>query len=861
MNSFAAEEAGSKIEHRWPKEINNAGGNLTVYQPQLESLEKNTVNARAAVSIKLTGDKEPIFGAVWITSKLTTDRGTRMATLEDMKVERIKFPDDYKDKLQRLASVIEQGLLNKDIDISLDRLHTMLEFAKKEEVASKDFIMKPPEIIFSSNPAVLVSIDGEPKLQPVKGKKLMRIINATYTILLDTKTKKYYLGSGKNWVSASDILGDWTTATEIPDDVKNFDAGGKGTAEKEEDSGGLLPKVIVTTNTAELIVIEGNPDFVPIRGTDLLYVENTEANVFLEIDPQKIYLLLSGRWYASSKKKGPWKNVPSNKLPADFAKIPPGSVKGEVLTHVSGTEESKDAVLDSYIPQTAKIDRDDTNIVVAFDGEPEFEEIEGTEMEYAVNTEDQVIYVDNKYYCCKNGIWYVTDKLLTVKEKAAENVENVPGGADAEALKTSEDISGAALNLSYGTIWSVCSVVPPVIYTIPPSCPAYPVTYCRVYDDTPEDVYVGYTPGYEGSYCYDDCMVYGTGYGYTPWLGRYYWPRPCTFGLSANYNGITGWNVGLGYGAVYGGLAVARTAGAVAWHRNREYGYGRGGGNNNIYVNNSRNYKNERNINNNRRDHVRRPGDRYLPSTGDRQLPSTGDRYLPSTGDRQLPSTGDRQLPSTGDRYLPSTGDRYLPSTGDRQLPSTGDRQLPSTGDRQLPSTGDRQLPSTGNRQLPSTGDRQLPSTGDRQLPNTGDRYLPSTGNRQLPSQGNSSVGLQDFSSKGSARYTQSSKRNNVYADKNGNISRKNLDGWQTKGKNGWSGSNHSSQSRRNMDNQHKARQRGTTNTRNYQRTRTSTRSSTSRSSMNRSPSRSSRSSGRSGGGRSRGGGGRGGRR
>ena len=84
----------------------------------------------------------------------------------------------------------------------------MLEFARKEEAASKDFIMKPPEIIFSTNPAVLVSIDGEPKLQPVEGKKLMRVINAPYTILLDTQTKKYYLGSGENWVSASDILGD-----------------------------------------------------------------------------------------------------------------------------------------------------------------------------------------------------------------------------------------------------------------------------------------------------------------------------------------------------------------------------------------------------------------------------------------------------------------------------------------------------------------------------------------------------------------------------------------------------------------------------------------------------------------------------
>jgi len=717
----------------------------------------------------------------------------------------------------------------------------------KEEAVSKDFIMKPPEIIFSTNPAVLVSIDGEPKLQPVEGKKLMRVINAPYTILLDTQTKKYYLGSGENWVSASDILGDWTPAAEVPDDVKNFDDGSEKDIDSNENNIGTLPKVIVTTKAAELIIIDGNPEFIPIRGTDLLYVGNTKADVFMEIGSQKIYILLSGRWFASSNKKGPWKYVASDKLPAGFAKIPPGSEKGHVLTQIAGTEEAKDAVLDSYIPQTAEIKRDNTNLVVAFDGEPKFEKIEDTEMKYAANSEDQVILVDDKYYCCKDGVWYVTDKLVTSAGNTAKTVGDVAGDAVEGVVKSSGNIVNAALNLTFGTAWRICNLVPPVIYTIPPSCPVYPVTYCRVYGYTPEVVYVGYTPGYLGSYRYGGCIVYGTGYRYRPWCGRYYWPRPCTFGFAVRYNNITGWNVGIGYGAVYGGLAVARTAGAIAWHRNRGYGRYGYGGNNNIYINNSKSYKRERNINNGRK---RKAGDRQRPATRDRKLPSTGDRQLPSTGNRQLPSTGDRQLPSTGNRQLPSTGDRQLPSTGDRQLPSTGDRQLPSTGDRQLPSTGDRQLPSTGDRQLPSTGDRQLPSTSDRQLPSTGDRQLPSTGDRQLPSTGRDSGGLQDFTAKGSAQ----SKRNNVYADKNGNISRKNLDGWQTRNKNGWSSSKQSPQKRRNLDNQQRARQRGATKTKNYQRSRTPTRSSYSRSSMSRSLARSARPSG----GRSRGGGGRG---
>ena len=41
--------------------------------------------------------------------------------------------------------------------------------------------------------------------------------------------------------------------------------------------------------------------------------------------------------------------------------------------------------------------------------------------------------------------------------------------------------------------------VPAVIYTIPPSSPIYYVTYVRIYEATPQVVYVGYTPGYLGT--------------------------------------------------------------------------------------------------------------------------------------------------------------------------------------------------------------------------------------------------------------------------------------------------------------------------------------------------------------------------
>jgi hypothetical protein len=89
--------------------------------------------------------------------------------------------------------------------------------------------------------------------------------------------------------------------------------------------------------------------------------------------------------------------------------------------------------------------------------------------------------------------------------------------------------------------------VPDEIYTIPVKSPLYYVTFVRIYGYTPEVVYVCYTQGYTNVYVYNDTIVYGTGYWYPGWYGRYYYPRPSTWGFHVRYNPRWGWSFGLSY--------------------------------------------------------------------------------------------------------------------------------------------------------------------------------------------------------------------------------------------------------------------------------------------------------------------------
>ena len=65
---------------------------ISIYQPQIESFEKNSIEARAALAVKIK-DKAPVFGAMWFTSKLDTDFDTRLVSLNDVSIESVKFPD------------------------------------------------------------------------------------------------------------------------------------------------------------------------------------------------------------------------------------------------------------------------------------------------------------------------------------------------------------------------------------------------------------------------------------------------------------------------------------------------------------------------------------------------------------------------------------------------------------------------------------------------------------------------------------------------------------------------------------------------------------------------------------------------
>jgi hypothetical protein len=497
----------------FPREIDDRGFHIVVYQPQIDSWKKNHLEGRAALTFAAAGATNEMFGIVTLTARTDVDKETRTVWLEDLRISKVSFPG-AESRQHDLEQAVRDSLVGWPRAISLDRVLADLSINNAEtESPSAPLKTDPPRIIFSQVPSVLIVIDGESKMKAIPGNtQYTRVINTPALILFNISASQYYLDGNTFWMTASNINGPWSLASPAPMDLNALKTQLLQGEERDphdhskDANAPVAPPsaVFVSTTPAELIQTTGAPQFAPILKTELAYVANTSSNVFRDVKTQEYYVLLSGRWYQAKSTDGPWTWISGSQLPKDFTRIPPDHPKAAVLVSIPGTEQAKEAIIANQIPQTATIRRSEAKLAVTYDGPPQFQPMEGTSMEYAINTSFDVIHA-GRYYAVRDGVWFVADAPLGP--------------------------------------WAVADFIPAEIYTIPPSNPLYHDRFVTVYDSTPDFVYCGYTPGYLGAYVWDDTVVFGTGWWYPGWIGPGFWfgwPWTWGFGFDFGYFG-GGW--------------------------------------------------------------------------------------------------------------------------------------------------------------------------------------------------------------------------------------------------------------------------------------------------------------------------------
>jgi hypothetical protein len=348
-----------------------------------------------------------------------------------------------------------------------------------------------------------------------------------------------------------------------------------------------VPTIFASTTPAIVLMVDGKPVLVPIEGTKLQYVVNTNWDLFY--DGGEYFLLTGTTWLKSKEPAGPWTATP--KLPAEMAKLPKGQNWDGVLKQVPPPAGAPPAPKVFFTERPSEL--------IVFRGAPVYAPIPGTSLSYATNTEDSVFLhkPDNQIYALLSGRWFRAGNInapwvyagndlpadfakISTGKPYSNVLVSVPGTQEASdavllaqvpttavvnraaaeasvkvvyagepqfvviegttmyyAVNTQNRVIrvGSAYYLCFQGIWFIsvsptgpwktADTVPAVIYTIPPSSPVYNATYVVVSNPTPTTVQTSYTSGYLGVF------ILGMAVGATIVYGTgYYYPPYIYYG-------------------------------------------------------------------------------------------------------------------------------------------------------------------------------------------------------------------------------------------------------------------------------------------------------------------------------------------
>ncbi len=472
---------GTNADTGWPRTVALSSGSAVWHQPQIESwTDQKKIVAWSAVSFLPTGAKEPALGTIKIEGDTQVSVDDRVVRL-DLRISEYNFRTLATDVVKALVADV-QALPPHQRVLDLDRL---LAYVSTSPLNAKDAegIKADPPIVFSAAaPAMLINLDGDPIWSPIKDVDLRYALNTNWDLFEHPPSKTFYVRNNASWLQAPSLVGPWTAVTgTLPDSFGKLPADDNWKDVRAALPGQKLnakttPKVFVSTTPAELILLEGPIGYVAVPGaTSLLWVNNTEADLFRMGRTGAFYFLVAGRWFSAPSLDGPW-TFTTTKLPEDFQKISIEHPRSRVLASVPGTPQAIEAVVLASIPRTARVNKKELKAPdVAYSGDPQFTAIDGANgVARAENTDKDIVRVGTLYYMCYQAVWFVS------------KTANGP--------------------------WEVATSIPPEVYSIPASSPAHHVTYVTVEDDDDEWATFAYGAAYTGLMIGWGCAVWGSGW-------------------------------------------------------------------------------------------------------------------------------------------------------------------------------------------------------------------------------------------------------------------------------------------------------------------------------------------------------------
>ena len=175
------------------------------------------------------------------------------------------------------------------------------------------------------------------------------------------------------------------------------------------------PKVIIATKPSMLVLIDGEAHMNDVPGTELRTVINTRSIILYDSDSQLFFLRVRDWWLQAKKLVGPWEYT---------KKLPKAMKAAEEIIERQNEVQSREGEPTQPRPslKTAgkKVEFAEIPVVyVAYGptemietkGEPSYNLIPGTGLQYVANTNGNIFRLGDEYYILLSGRWFKASAL------------------------------------------------------------------------------------------------------------------------------------------------------------------------------------------------------------------------------------------------------------------------------------------------------------------------------------------------------------------------------------------------------------------------------------------------------------------
>ena len=281
----SATPAATPTDGQWPRRyVGSDQSVVIVYEPQVVSWsQQKLLTLYTAMSYTAPGADKPLLGTVKAEADTRVSLEQRLVDFSSFRILESNFPQSTKEQAGAAVAALKANMPLGERVIALDRV---LEYVNTSSINPKNtdgVKADPPTIFYSAAPAVMVNLDGDPIWSPIQNNELRFAVNTNWDLFEYPPSKTLFLRNDKQWLQAPSIKGPWTIARTLPDSFGRLpaDENWKDVREAIPARGtSAVPKVFVSTTPAELILVKGMPQYQAVPGTKLLWLRNTDADVF-----------------------------------------------------------------------------------------------------------------------------------------------------------------------------------------------------------------------------------------------------------------------------------------------------------------------------------------------------------------------------------------------------------------------------------------------------------------------------------------------------------------------------------------------------------------------------------------------------